>query len=64
IFRNEFWPRPLAYFGFATAALLCLNSLTVLDFELGPMTTISVVFLQLWMLTTAIVIIKKGYSRV
>jgi hypothetical protein len=60
IVRNSEWPSWLGYFGFITSTFLLLNFLEVLGVDLGPMITISVALLHLWLLTTAIVFFKKA----
>jgi hypothetical protein len=59
IIRNEHWPKPLSYFGFITAVLLALNLLSTIDIEIGAMSTISVVFLQFWMLSAGVIFLRK-----
>jgi len=60
IIRSSKWPRLLGYFGFVTAASLMINLLEVLGMDLGPIISISVVLLHLWMLSTAIVFFIKA----
>lgn len=60
IIRLEHWPNWLGYFGFVAAASLLINLAEATGIDMGPMITISVVLLHLWMLSTAIVFIKQS----
>lgn len=59
IIRKANWSNWLGYFGFVAAASLFLNLLQIIGIDLGPMITISVTLLHLWMLAATIVFFRK-----
>lgn len=65
ILRKKDYPAWLGYFGLATALLLTTNLLSIIGIDTGSMTTISVVLLQFWMLSTAILFIRNtmGHTK-
>jgi len=60
IIKNKTIPSWIAVFGFTTAAILTLNLLEMIGFEMGPMITISVSLFHFWMLFLVVVFIKKA----
>jgi hypothetical protein len=59
ILRSAIWTKSLGYFGFVVAGALLINLVEVVGIDPGPMITISVVLLHIWMLVTGIVFLRK-----
>ena len=60
--RSERFPAWIGYAGLAVAALLLAGVLEVFGLDLGPVLTLSVTALQLWMLALAVVLLRARRS--
>jgi len=60
ILRSSEFPSWLGYFGFVTAITLFLNTLETLGVDMGPMITVSVSFLHLWMFLMGVTLLRKA----
>jgi hypothetical protein len=59
LLRSSHWPNWLGYFGLIVAASLLLNLLEMIGIDMGAMITVSTTLLHFWMLSTAIVFLRK-----
>lgn len=62
IIQRDEWPSWLGYFGFVAAGSLFVNLAEATGVDMGPMITISVVLLHLWMLSTGITMLRASSS--
>jgi len=59
LIRSSQWPSWLGYFGLIVAASLLLNLLEMVGIDMGAMISVSETLQHFWMLTTAIVFLRK-----
>ena len=59
LIRSSHWPNWLGYFGLIVAASLLLNLLEMIGIDMGAMISVSETLQHFWMLTTAIVFLRK-----
>ena len=59
LIRSSHWPNWLGYFGLIVAAFLLLNLLEMIGIDMGAMISVSETLQHFWMLTTAIVFLRK-----
>jgi hypothetical protein len=59
LIRSSHWPNWLGYFGLIVAASLLLNMLEMIGIDMGAMISISETLQHFWMLSTAIVFLRK-----
>jgi hypothetical protein len=59
LLRSSHWPSWLGYFGLIVAASLLFNLLEMIGIDMGAMITVSETLQHFWMLTTAIVFLRK-----
>jgi len=59
LIRSSHWPNWLGYFGLIVAASLLLNLLEMIGIDMGAMISVSETLQHFWMLSTAIVFLRK-----
>jgi hypothetical protein len=59
LIRSSQWPNWLGYFGLIVAGSLLLNLLEMVGIDMGAMISVSETLQHFWMLTTAIVFLRK-----
>lgn len=63
IIRSKEWPNWLGYFGFVAAGFLFLNLIEIVGIDMGAMISISSMVFHFWMLSTAIVFLRKKIDK-